>query len=71
MAIHHYKMTESGLTCIDCEEFEFNTNINSDSFHMKIDKSGVHIEVEDDENEKAVVRIDENGILVESVKDSI
>ncbi len=71
MAIHHYKMTESGLTCMDCEEFEFNTNINSDSFHMKIDKSGVHIEVEDDENEKAVVRIDENGILVESVKDSI
>jgi len=71
MAIHHYKMTESGLTCMDCEEFEFNTNINSDSFHMKIDKSGVHIEVEDDENERAVVKIDENGILVESVKDSI
>jgi len=71
MAKHHYKMTESGLTCMDCEEFEFNTNINSDSFNMKIDKSGVHIQVEDDENEKAVVKIDENGILVESVKDSI
>ncbi len=71
MAKHHYKMTESGLTCMDCEEFEFNTNINSDSFNLKIDKSGVHIKVEDDENEKAVVKIDENGILVESVKDSI
>lgn len=70
MAKHHYKMTESGLTCMDCEEFEFNTNINSDSFNMKIDKSGVHIKVED-ENEKAVVKIDENGILVESVKDSV
>jgi hypothetical protein len=71
MAKHYYKMTENGLTCLDCEEFEFNTSNDSESFKMKIDKSGVHIEVQNEDDEKAEVSIDKTGIMVKSSKDSI
>ncbi len=71
MAEHYFKMTENGLSCLDCEEFEFNTSNDSESFKMKIDKSGVHIEVQNEDDERAEVSIDKTGIMVKSSKDSI
>ena len=74
MAGHHFKMTQDGLDCLDCEEFEINTSSREsdpESFNMKIDEKGVHIEIKDEDSEKAEVRIDENGVLVRSSKDSI
>ena len=74
MAGHHFKMTQDGLDCMDCEEFEINTSApdsDPESFNMKIDEEGVHIEIKDEDNEKAEVRIDENGVLVRSSKDSL
>jgi hypothetical protein len=38
---------------------------------MKIDKAGVHIEIHEDDNERAEVKIDDTGIKIESVKDSV
>jgi hypothetical protein len=71
MADHYFRMTAEGLTCLDCEGYEFNNTDNAESFKMQIDKSGVHIEIQDEGNEKAEVNIDENGILIKSSKDSI
>ena len=71
MAKHYFKMTENGLTCLDCKEYEIENTGDADSFNMKIDKKGVHIEVQDDNNEKAEVKIDENGLTITSSKDSI
>jgi len=71
MAKHYFKMTDTGLTCLDCEGYEFRKNDDSDAFNMKIDKKGVHIEVNDESNEKVEVKIDENGLVITSSKDSI
>ncbi len=73
MAKHYFKMTEEGLTCMDCDEIETQTTEINDpeSFNMKINEDGVHIEIIDENKEKAEVRIDESGITVESTKDSI
>ncbi len=71
MAEHYFKMTANGLTCLDCVGYEFKSTNDSESFKMKIDKSGVHIEVQDEDNTKAEVNIDENGVLIKSSKDSI
>ena len=73
MAKHYFKMTEEGLTCLDCDSFEVNNDSKSDaeSFNMKIDTDGVRIEINDNNNEKAEVKIDENGIVIEKTKDSI
>ncbi len=73
MPKHYYKMTEEGLNCLDCNDWESeDVDVSVDeSFNMKIDKKGVHIEITDDNNENAKVKIDENGILIESSKDSI
>ncbi|NOQ91635.1 MAG: PspC domain-containing protein [Flavobacteriaceae bacterium] len=71
MAKHYFKMTDTGLTCLDCEGYEYRDNEASDAFNMKIDKKGVHIEVNDESNEKVEVKIDENGLVITSSKDSI
>ena len=74
MAGHYFRMTRDGLDCLDCEEFEINRTApesQPESFNMKIDEDGVHIEIQDVDNEKAEVKIDENGVLVRSSKDSI
>ncbi len=73
MPKHYYKMTEEGLNCLDCNDWESeDVDVSVDeSFNMKIDKKGVLIEITDDNNENAKVKIDENGILIESSKDSI
>lgn len=71
MAKHYFKMTENGLTCLDCDEKIIKKSNDSESFNMKIDKRGVHIKVQDENREKAEVKIDENGITITSSKDSI
>ncbi len=73
MAKHYFKMTEEGLTCLDCDSIEVHSDNNSDaeSFNLKIDTDGVRIEINDNNNEKAKVKIDENGIVIEKTKDSI
>ena len=71
MAKHYYIMTRDGLSCLDCEDHEININDETDSFNMKIDEGGVHIEIQEDSKEKTEVKIDKNGVLVKSAKDSI
>lgn len=71
MAKHYFRMTENGLTCLDCDEKIIRNSNDSESFNMKIDKKGIHIKVQDDQREKAEVKIDENGITISSSKDSI
>lgn len=71
MAKHYFIMTRDGLSCMDCEDHEINITDETDSFNMKIDEGGVHIEIQDDSREKTEVKIDKNGVLVKSAKDSI
>ncbi len=71
MAEHYFKMTSKGLTCLDCEDYDSNKSGDNESFNVKIDRSGVRIEVQDKEKDKAEVRIDENGILIKSTTDSV
>ena len=80
MAGHYFQMTREGLSCMDCEDYELNdsdwssesdTDSDAESFNMKIDEKGVHIEIQDDANEKAEVKIDKDGIIVRSAQDSI
>lgn len=73
MPKHYYKMTDEGLTCLDCDSFENDEEkeLNTESFNLKINEKGVHIKINDDQNEKAEIKIDENGIRIEKIKDSI
>ena len=82
MIKHYYKMTDEGLDCLDCNseddneinisgDNEINLTGDNESFNMKIDKKGVHIEIKDENNERAEVRIDDKGILIEKTKDTI
>ena len=71
MAKHYFVMTEDGLNCMDCRDYEMNIENDSDSFNMKIDEKGVHIEIQEDSNERTEVKIDERGVIVKSVNDSI
>jgi hypothetical protein len=67
-------MTGEGLDCLDCEAFEINTRVPAsepESFNMKIDEKGVRIEIQDEDREKAEVKIDENGLIIRSSRDSI
>ena len=71
MAKHYFIMTEDGLSCMDCKDYEMNIENDSDSFNMKIDEKGVHIEIQEDSNERTEVKIDERGVIVKSANDSI
>jgi phage shock protein PspC (stress-responsive transcriptional regulator) len=76
MVKHYYRITEEGLDCLDCETMvEDIENAEKDkdpeSFNMKIDEDGVHIKVVNDRNEKAEVKVDQNGVKIESTKDSL
>jgi len=76
MVKHYYRITEEGLDCLDCEAMvEDVENAEKDkdpeSFNMKIDEDGVHIKVVNDRNEKAEVKVDQNGVKIESTKDSL
>jgi len=72
MAKHHFIMTDNGLNCLDCNDLkEENEKENPESVNMKINKKGVHIEIIDEDRQKAEVKLNENGLTVESSKDSI
>jgi len=71
MAKHYFRMTENGLTCLDCDEGIIRNSNGSESFNMKIDKKGVHIEVQAENRERAEVKIDKNGLIISSSKDSL
>lgn len=71
MAKHYFIMTKDGLSCMDCEDHELNIEHEADSFNMKIDEGGVHIEIQEDSNEKTEVKIDRTGVIVKNAKDSI
>jgi hypothetical protein len=71
MAKHYFIMTKEGLSCLDCKEHEMNVNHDAESFNLKINDKGVHIEIQDVENEKAQVKIDKNGVEVKTSKDSL
>jgi phage shock protein PspC (stress-responsive transcriptional regulator) len=74
---HYLKITEDGIICDDCDEAEFEVNINtpnvkinsdgieinSDTNNIKIDENGVK-----SESESVKVNIDSNGISIESDK---
>ncbi len=71
MVKHYFKMTPEGFNCLDCSESVINIDHDDDSFNMKIDEEGVHIEIQEDGREKSEVKIDASGIIVKSSKDSI
>ncbi|MCF6297308.1 MAG: PspC domain-containing protein [Flavobacteriaceae bacterium] len=73
MPNHYYIMTKKGLNCMDCDEDEVQEkeNDSSNSFNMNIDEDGVKINISSDENEKAEVIIDRNGVKIINSKDSI
>jgi hypothetical protein len=71
MPKHYYKMTEDGLSCLDCDESWDHNIDDSASFKMKIDENGVNINITSDDNENAKVIIDENGVNISSSRDSI
>lgn len=71
MVKHYFQMTEEGLSCLDCSDHEINIGHEDDSFQMKIDEEGVHIEIQEDGKEKSEVKIDGSGVIVKSSKDTI
>ena len=71
MVKHYFKMTSEGLSCLDCSDEEINIGHEDDSFQMKIDEDGVHIEIQEEGKEKSEVKIDGSGVIVKSSKDTI
>jgi len=71
MVKHYFKMTAEGLSCLDCNEQEINIGHEDDSFQMKIDEEGVHIEIQEEGKEKSEVKIDASGVIVKTSKDTI
>ncbi|MDF1518549.1 MAG: PspC domain-containing protein, partial [Lutibacter sp.] len=49
MPKHHYKMTENGLECLDCDPSIFGNDYkrNHENFKLNIDENGVEIKVND------------------------
>ncbi len=62
------ELTKDGLSCMDCNDFEMNIDNDSGSFNMKIDEKGVHIEIQEDSNERTEVKIDKTGVIVKCAK---
>ncbi|WKK66964.1 PspC domain-containing protein [Lutimonas zeaxanthinifaciens] len=71
MAKHHFQMTREGFNCLDCSDDEVNTWSDDDSFNMKINGEGVHIEIQEEGQEKSEVKIDGSGVVVTKAKDSV
>ncbi|MDT8416212.1 MAG: PspC domain-containing protein [Lutibacter sp.] len=65
MPKHHYKMTENGLECLDCDPSIFGNDYkrNHENFKLNIDENGVEIKVNDGDKD-AKVKIDEKGIKI-------
>ncbi len=71
MAKHYFQMTQDGFACLDCDENVINIESEDDSFNMKIDDEGVHIEIQEDGKDRSEVKIDASGVVVKSVKDRV
>ena len=71
MANHYYIMSEEGLSCLDCDEEVMHLERDAESFNMKIDEEGVHIEIQDEDLDKAEVKIGREGVIVRGNRDSI
>ena len=64
MAGHHFKMTQEGLDCLDCDEDIWSTEEDEkDGVKLNIDEEGIQLKINDD-GEKAEVKIDENGVRI-------
>ena len=72
---HYLKITEDGVICDDCEDEDFEVNINTPN--VKVDANGIEIKNETNnlklndeginaESESVKVKIDSNGISIES-----
>ncbi|MCP4883303.1 MAG: hypothetical protein GY908_05895, partial [Flavobacteriales bacterium] len=48
-----------------------NVGHEDDSFFFLFDEQGVHIEIQEEGNEKSEVKIDRSGVVVKSSKDTI
>jgi hypothetical protein len=74
MSNHHFVMSKESMKCLDCpQEWSDEPSEKSDpeSVNLQINKDGVNIEVVDDKEGKATVKIDETGIKIEGNKDSL
>lgn len=71
MAKHYFLMTQDGFTCLDCDENVIRIEGDNDSFNMKIDEDGVHIDIQENGKDKSEVKIDASGVVVKSIKDSV
>ncbi len=71
MVKHYFKMTPEGLSCLDCSSEEINVGHEDDSFQMKIDQEGVHIEIQEEGKERSEVKFDRSGIVIKSSKDTV
>ncbi|MDP3312236.1 PspC domain-containing protein [Lutibacter sp.] len=65
MSKNYFKMTEKGLTCLNCDTTIFGDEYRkeNDHFNLNIDRNGVNIKVNDGKKD-AEVKIDENGIII-------
>jgi len=65
MPKNYFKMTEEGLECLDCDPNIFGNDYKERSghFNLNIDKDGLEISVQGEEN-SAEVKIDETGIEI-------
>ncbi len=80
---HYIKITDGGVTCLDCpdeESYKVNIDIHDDESHVKLDKNGLEINDEDvnikinnkgisGEDESVEVNIDSDGINIKSKDD--
>ncbi|WP_111708115.1 PspC domain-containing protein [Lutibacter citreus] len=66
MPKNHFKMTEDGLECLDCDPTIISDKYKKkkDNFKLNIDRNGVEIKVNDGEN-NAEIKIDENGMKIQ------
>ncbi len=72
MKKHHFKMTEDGLDCLDCEDEDFwkndeETNDDEEGLNVKIDEDGVRVNINDGDD-STKLNIDEDGVNLK-VKD--
>lgn len=74
MSNHHFVMTKESMKCLDCPQEwtdEHSEKSDPESVNLQINKDGVNIEVVDNKEGKATVKIDETGIKIEGNKDSL
>jgi len=68
MPEHYFKMTNTGLECLDCpvlevEAVEDKNKDEKDGVNLNITKDSLKIEINDD-GEKAEIKLDKNGVVI-------